>query len=80
MQNQEEQGQGQERNDPNGGLNGNNGRNYDPLPFIHLDYPFMLLEEFALPPTVVQLSIRRPPIQASNVELKIITLQMLQNI
>ena len=40
----------------------------------------MLLEEFALPPTVVQTAIRRPPIQANNFELKLVTLQMLQNI
>ena len=40
----------------------------------------MLLEEFALPPTVVQSSIQRPPIQANNFELKTLTLQMLQNI
>ena len=40
----------------------------------------MLLEEFALPPTVVQSAIRRPPIQANNFELKTVTLQMLQNI
>ena len=40
----------------------------------------MLLEEFALPPTVVQTAIRRPPIKAKNFELKSVTLQMLQNI
>ena len=40
----------------------------------------MLLEEFALPLTVVQSAIRRPPIQANNFELKTVTLQMLQNI
>ena len=40
----------------------------------------MLLEEFALPPTVVQMAIRRPPIQVNNFELKFVTLQMLQNI
>ena len=40
----------------------------------------MLLEEFALPPTVVQSSIRQPPIQANNFELKGVTLQMLHNI
>ena len=40
----------------------------------------MLLEEFALPPTIVQSAIRRPPIQANNFELKAMTLQMLQNI
>ena len=40
----------------------------------------MLLEEFALPPIVVQTSIRRPPIQANNFKLKSVTFQMLQNI
>ena len=39
----------------------------------------MLLEEFALPPTVVQLAILRPPIQANNFELKGVTLQTLHN-
>ena len=40
----------------------------------------MLLEEFSLPPTVVQSAIQRPPIQANNFELKTVTQQMLQNI
>ena len=40
----------------------------------------MLLKEFALPPTVVQSAIRRPPIQANNFELKGVTLQILHNI
>ena len=40
----------------------------------------MLLEEFALPPTIVQSGIQRPSIQANNFELKAVTLQMLQNI
>ena len=42
----------------------------------------MLLEEFVLPPTVVQSAIRRPPIQANNFELKAVavTLQMMKNI
>ena len=40
----------------------------------------MLLEELALPPTIVQPTIRRPPIQVNNFELKVVTLQMLQNI
>ena len=40
----------------------------------------MLLEGFALLPTVVQSTIRRPPIQENNFELKTVTLQMLQNI
>ena len=62
------------------GHNGNNGRNQAPRPFIQPDDPFMLLEEFALPPTVVKTAIRKPPIQANNYELKSVTLQMLQNI
>ena len=44
------------------------------------DNPHMLLEEFALPHTVVQSAIRPPPIQANNFELKGVTLQMLHNI
>ena len=40
----------------------------------------MLLKEFALPPTIVQSAIRRPPIQENNFELKGVTLQMLHNI
>ena len=60
--------------------NGNKGRNHAPRPFIQPDDPFMLLEEFALPPTVVETAIQRPPIQANNFELKSVTLQMLQNI
>ena len=40
----------------------------------------MLLEEFTLPPTVIQSAIRRPPIQANNFKLKAVTLQMIQNI
>ena len=62
MQNNEEQDQGQELNEPQGGPNGNNGKNYAPRPFIQLDDPFMLLEEFALPPTIFQSAIYRPPI------------------
>ena len=40
----------------------------------------MLQEEFALPPTVVQSAIRRPPIQVNNFELKAVTLRMFRNI
>ena len=40
----------------------------------------MLLEDFALPPTVVKSVIQRPPIQANNFKLKGVTLQMLHNI
>ena len=80
MENNEEQDLSIEQNKPQRGRNGNNGRNQAPRPFIQPDDPFMLLEEFALPPTVVQTTIRRPPIQANNFELKSVTLQMLQNI
>ena len=80
MQNNEEHDLRIEKNKPQRGRNGNNGRNQAPRPFIQPDNPFMLLEEFALLPTVVQTAIRRPPIQANNFELKLITLQMLQNI
>ena len=80
MQNNVEQDHGHEQNEPQGGHNGNNGRNQAPRLFIQPNDPFMLLEEFALPPTVVQTAIRRPPIQANNFELKSATLQMLQNI
>ena len=80
MQNNEEQDLSHEQNEPQRDHNGNNGRNHVPMPFIQPDDPFMLLEEFALPPTVVQTAIRRPSIQANNFELKSVTLQMLQNI
>ena len=62
MQNNEGKDQDQEQNELQGGHNGNNGRNYAPRLFIQPDDPFMLLEEFALPPTVVQFAIKRPPI------------------
>ena len=52
MQNNVEQDHGQEQNEPQGGHNGNNGRNQAPRSFIRPDDPFMLLEEFALPPTI----------------------------
>ena len=80
MQNNEQQDRGQEQNKPQGGYNRNNGRNYAPRSFIQLDDLFMLLEEFALPSTIVQPAIRRLPIPENNFELKTITLQMLQNI
>ena len=65
MENNEEQDLSIKQNEPHRGRNGNNGRNQAPRPFIQPDDPFMLLEEFALPPTVVQTAIRRPPIQAN---------------
>ena len=80
MQNNEEQDPGHEQNELQGGRNGTNGRNQAHRPFIQPDNLFMLLEEFALPPTPVQKAIRRPPIQANNFKLKSVTLQMLQNI
>ena len=57
MKNNEGQDQDQEKNKSQRGHNGNNGRNYAPRSFIQPDDPFMLLEEFALPPTVVQSAI-----------------------
>ena len=54
--------------------NGQNHRNQATTPFVQPDNQHMLLEEFALPPTVVQSAIRRPPIQANNFELKGVTL------
>ena len=80
MQNIDEQNLGIEQNEPQRGRNGNNGRNQAPRPFIQPDDPFMLLKEFALPPTIMQTTIPRPPIQANNFKLKSVTLQMLQNI
>ena len=80
MQDIVEQDHDQEKNELQRGHNGNNGTNQAPRPFIQLDDPFMLLEEFTLPLTVVQTAIRRPPIEGNNFELKSVTLQMLQNI
>ena len=74
MQNNEVHNKDQEKNEPQGGRYGNNGRNYAPRPFIQPDDPFMLLEEFALPLIVVQSAIRRPLIRANNFELKAVTL------
>ena len=71
MQNQEEQDQGQQKNEMQGGQNEYNGRNYAARSFIQPDDPFMLPEEFALPPTVVQFAIQRPPIQVNNFELNV---------
>ena len=62
MENNEEQDLSIEQNEPQRGRNGNSKRNQAPRPFIQPDDPFMLLEEFALPPTIVQTAIRRPPI------------------
>ena len=59
---------------------GNRGNNNVRRPVVQPDDPYMLLEEFALPPTVIQSVIRRPPIQENNFELKVVTLQLLQGI
>ena len=80
MQNQEDEGQFQERNEPQVDQNGQNYRDQATRSFVQPNNPHMLLEEFALPPTVVQSAIRRPPIQANNFDLKGVTLQMLHNI
>ena len=80
MQNQEDEGQFQERNEPQVDQNGLNYRDQVTRSFVQPDNPHMLLEEFALPPTVVQSAIRRPPIQVNNFQLKEVTLQMLHNI
>ena len=53
MQNNEEHDLGHEKNEPQRDCNGNNGRNHAPMSFIQPDDPLMLLEGFALPPTVV---------------------------
>ena len=58
MENNEEQDLSIEKNKPQRGRNGNHSRNQAPRPFIQPDDPFMLLEEFALPPTIVQTTIR----------------------
>ena len=80
MWNQEDEGQFQEMNEPHVDQNEHNYRDQTTRSFVHLDNPHMLLEEFTLPPTVVQSSIRQQPIQANNFELKGVTLQMLHNI
>ena len=80
MENTEEQDFGIEQTEPQRSRNGNHRRNQAPRPVIQPDDPFMLLDEFVLPPTIVQTAIRRPPIQANNFELKSVTVQMLQNI
>ena len=80
MQHQVDAGQIHDRDEPQVEQNGQNYRNSTTTPFVQPDNPHMLLEEFSLPPTVVQSAIRQPPIQANNFELKGVTLQMLHNI
>ena len=80
IHNQEDEGQFQETNELQVDQNEQNYRDQATQSFVQSDNPHMLLEEFALPPTVVQSAIRRPPIQANNFEMKGLTLQMLHNI
>ena len=80
MKNQEDEGLFQERNEPHVDQNGQNHRDQATRSFVQPDNPHMQLEEFALPPTVVQSAIRRLPIQVNDFELKGVTLQMLHNI
>ena len=80
MQHQVDARQIHDRDEPRVKQNGHNHRNPSTTPFVQPDNPHMLLEEFALPPTVVQSAICRPLIQANNFELKGVTLQMLNNI
>ena len=80
IQNQEDEGQFHDRNQPQVDQNGQNHRNQATKSFVQPDDPHILLEKFALPHTIFQSAIRRPPIQANNFELKGVTLQMLYNI
>ena len=80
MHNQEDEGQFQERNEPQVDQNGHNHRDHATRSFIQPENPHMLLKEFTLPPKVFQSAIRLLPIQANNFELKGVTLQMLHNI
>ena len=52
MQNQEDEGQFQERNEPQVDHNGQNYRDQDTRSFVQPDNPHMLFEEFTLSPTV----------------------------
>ena len=80
MQNQEDEGQFQERNEPLVDQNGQNYKDQATRSFVQPDNQHMQLEEFALPPIVVQSAIRRSLIQVNNFELKGVTLQILHNI
>ena len=80
MLNQEDERHSQERNEPQVDQNGQNYRDQATRSFVQPDNLHMLLEEFALPPIVVQSALRRPPIQANNFELKGVTMKMLHNI
>ena len=58
MQNQEDEGQFQERNEPQVDQNGQNHRDQATRSFVQPDNPHMLLEEFTLPLTIVQSAIQ----------------------
>ena len=79
MQHQVDEGHIHDRDEPHEEQNRQNHRNPATTLFVQPDNPHMLLEEFVLPPKVVQSAIRRPPIQANKFELKGVTLQMLNN-
>ena len=59
---------------------GNIGNNNAHRPMVQPDDLDTLLEEFTLPPTLIQSVIRRPLIQVNNFELKAMTLQLLKGI
>ena len=80
MHNQEDEGQFQERNEPQVDQNRLNYRDQATRSFVQPDNLHMLLEEIALPLTIVQSAIQRPPLQGNKFELKGVTLQMLHNI
>ena len=80
MQHQVDARQIHDRDEPQVEQNGQNHRNSATTPFVQPDNPHILLEEFALTPTVVQSAIHRPPIQANKFKIKGVTLQMLNNI
>ena len=68
MQHQVDAGHSHDGDEPQVEQNGHNYRNLATTPLVWPDNRHMLLQEFTLPPTVVQSAIRRPPIQANNFE------------
>ena len=62
MQHQVDEGQIHDSDEPHEEQNELNHRNPGTTSFVQPDNPHMLLEEFVLPPTVVQSAIRQPPI------------------
>ena len=80
MQKLEDQDQGQERNVPQGRQNGNNGRNYAPMPFIQPMILICCLKSLLYRLRLFSLLYDDHPYKKINFKLKTITLQMLQNI